>query len=118
MQWSARRMPRGRIAGRNPLVMRFHEWSDGGYNPPMARRLSSSGLLSAAARLLPLVALGALSGCASSNLYWGPGLSTCGGPHAVANFASGACRNGAEYDIARKKAKRSLAEAALGHDAR
>lgn len=63
-------------------------------------------------RLLALFALGLLTGCASSNLYWGPGLSSCSGFGSAAKFGSGACRNGAEYDIERKKAKQSLGEAA------
>jgi hypothetical protein len=57
-----------------------------------------------ASRILLLVALCALSGCASGNLYWGPALSTCRGPDATARFATGACKNGAEYEVARKKA--------------
>jgi hypothetical protein len=60
--------------------------------------------------VLPAVMLAALSGCANGNLYWGPALSTCGGPGSVSDFAKEACRNGAEYDVARKKTKRSLAE--------
>jgi hypothetical protein len=67
-------------------------------------------------RILSLIALGVLSGCASSNLYFGPALPTCSGLGSAAKFASGACRTGAEYDIARKKAKRSLAEAAAHKD--
>jgi hypothetical protein len=61
-------------------------------------------------RILSLIALCVLSGCASSNLYLGPALPTCSGSDSAARFASGACRSGAEYDTARKKAKRSLAE--------
>ena len=61
-------------------------------------------------RTLLLIALGVLSGCASSNLYMGPALQTCSGSGSAAKFATGACRTGAEYDVARKKAMRSLAE--------
>jgi hypothetical protein len=64
------------------------------------------------ARILSLIALGVLSGCASKSLYWGPALSTCGGSDSVARFATGACRNGAEYDVARKKTKHDLERAA------
>ena len=64
--------------------------------------------------MLFLIALCALSGCASSNLYMGPALQTCSG--SAAKFASGACRTGAEYDIARKKAQRSLAEESRSRD--
>jgi len=67
-------------------------------------------------RILFFIALSALSGCASSNLYWGPALSTCSGSGSAARFASGACRSGAEYDTARKKTKRSLDEAAALED--
>lgn len=67
-------------------------------------------------RILSLIALGLLSGCASSNLYWGPALATCSGPGSAAKFASKACRSGAEYDTARKKTKRSLAEAVARED--
>lgn len=66
--------------------------------------------------LLLLIAVGSLAGCASRNLYWGPALSTCRGPASAPNFAKGACRNGAEYDIERRKARRSLSSAALGDD--
>ena len=62
--------------------------------------------------LLGLIALSALPGCTSTNLYTGPALSTCKGPGTAANFASGACRSGAEYDVARKKTMQSLAESA------
>jgi hypothetical protein len=67
-------------------------------------------------RSVLLIALVALAGCASSNLYWGPALSTCGGPGATANFAKGKCRTGAEYDLARKKAIRSLSGDAARSD--
>jgi hypothetical protein len=60
--------------------------------------------------LAMLIALGALSACTSANLYRGPALSSCSGPGAAAQFASGACRTGAEYDTARKKTMHSLAE--------
>jgi hypothetical protein len=63
-----------------------------------------------AIRILSLVALSLLSGCASSSLYWGPALSTCSGTGSAAQFASGSCRIGAEYDVARKKTKHSLTE--------
>lgn len=65
-----------------------------------------------AIRILSLMALGFLSGCAASNLYWGPALSTCSGSGSAAQFASGACRTGAEYDVARKKAKHAFIETA------
>lgn len=63
-------------------------------------------------RILCLIALSALSGCASNGLYWGPALSTCKGSSSAQTFATGACRNGAEYDVARKKAKHDLEKAA------
>jgi hypothetical protein len=63
-------------------------------------------------RILSLIALGALSGCAYKNLYWGPALSTCSGSGSTARFATGACRSGAEYDIARKKTMHDLDKAA------
>jgi len=66
--------------------------------------------------VLLLIAVSVLSGCASSNLYMGPALPTCSGPGSAARFATGACRTGAEYDIARKKAKRSLTEDAARKD--
>lgn len=66
--------------------------------------------------VLSLIAFGLLSACASRNLYWGPALSTCRGPDSAANFANGTCRNGAEYDTARSKAKLSMSEAALPDD--
>jgi hypothetical protein len=66
-------------------------------------------------RILSLVALSILSGCAS-NLYWGPALATCSGSDSAARFASKSCRSGAEYDTARKKTMRSLAEAAARED--
>lgn len=71
------------------------------------------GPLSRTTLVLSLFTLSVLSGCASNTLYWGPALSTCGGPSSAPNFAKGACRNGAEYDIARKKAKSALSDAAL-----
>jgi hypothetical protein len=61
-------------------------------------------------RMPLLIALGTLSGCTSSNLYFGPALPTCSGAGSAEKFAREACRTGAEYDIARKKAKRSLDE--------
>jgi hypothetical protein len=63
--------------------------------------------------VLLLIAVSALAGCASKSLYWGPALSTCSGPGSAPNFAKGACRNGAEYDIERRKARRSLSDAAV-----
>lgn len=66
--------------------------------------------------LLSLIALGAVSGCASRSLYWGPALSTCSGPGSAPNFTKGACRSGAEYDIARKKATNSSPDAVSGDD--
>jgi hypothetical protein len=86
------------------------------YNLPMATRENEEGPRSVTKLLLPLIALSTLAGCASSNLYWGPALSTCSGSGSAANFAKGACRNGAEYDAERKKAKRSLSDTALGYD--
>lgn len=61
------------------------------------------------ARILSLFALGVLSGCSASNLYWGPALQQCGDTD---KFAKGECRSGPEYDAERKKAKRSLEEEA------
>ena len=55
-------------------------------------------------RILFLVAVGLLSGCASSGMYWGPALLTYGTGSAE-TFASGGSRNGAEYHTARKKLK-------------
>jgi hypothetical protein len=52
-------------------------------------------------RILFLVALSLLSGCAS-NVYWGPALITYGSGNAE-TFASGGSRNAAEYDTARNK---------------
>ena len=66
--------------------------------------------------LLSLFALTIFAGCASKTLYWGPALSTCSGPDSAANFAKGACRSGAEYDIARKKTKGSLSNDVLGYN--
>ncbi len=66
--------------------------------------------------LLCLLVLGGLSGCASNVLYWGPALSTCKGASSAPEFTKGSCRNGAEYDIARKKARRSLSDAVLDED--
>jgi hypothetical protein len=60
-------------------------------------------------RILFLVALSFLSGCASSNLYWGPALIAYGSGNAE-TFASGASRNAAEYDTARKKLRHSLGQ--------
>jgi hypothetical protein len=57
-------------------------------------------------RIFCLAAVSLLSGCASSNLYWGPALITYGSGSAE-TFASGASRNAAEYDTARKKHKHS-----------
>ena len=71
-------------------------------------------LLKAMASLTCLMALGSLAGCASKVFYWGPALSTCNGSASAANFAKGACRNGAEYDVARRKTRESLSEAAGG----
>lgn len=79
------------------------------YNLPMPICTEGKGRPSMRTLLLSLLALSALTGCASG-LYLGPGLSTCGGSGSAAEFASGACRSGAEYDVARKKAMRSLAE--------
>lgn len=71
-------------------------------------------MLKAITRLLPLIALCGLAGCASKVFYWGPALSTCSGSASAADFAKGACRNGAEYDVARKKTRESLSDAAQG----
>ena len=57
-------------------------------------------------RFLLLIALSLLSGCASSNVYWGPALIGYGSGDAE-TFSSGASRNAAEYDTARKKHKHS-----------
>jgi hypothetical protein len=57
-------------------------------------------------RILFLATVCLLSGCASSNVYWGPALIGYGSGSAE-TFASGASRNGAEYDTARKKHKHS-----------
>ena len=59
-------------------------------------------------RILFLVALSFLSGCASSNVYWGPALLTYGTGSAE-TFASGASRSAAEYDTARRKLRHSSA---------
>lgn len=64
-------------------------------------------------QLLFSVALSLLTGCASSNLYWGPALLTYGSGDAE-TFASGGSRSGAEYDTARKKLKRSHPETTRG----
>jgi hypothetical protein len=74
----------------------------------MAIRAIRDGARSLKVRILSLIALGVLSGCASNTLYWGPALSTCKGSGSAERFATKACRNGAEYDIARKKAKHDL----------
>jgi hypothetical protein len=66
-------------------------------------------LRTVAIRLLPLIALGILSGCVSGRFYWGPSLSKCSG--AATQFGSGACRNGAENYVAWKKSKEPVAEA-------
>jgi len=76
----------------------------------MKTHASSRGFRLGVTLVLPAAVLCALSGCASGNLYWGPALSTCNGPGSVADFAKQACRNGAEYDVERKKARRSFAE--------
>jgi hypothetical protein len=57
-------------------------------------------------RILLLVALSVLSGCASSGVYWGPALITQDSGSAE-SFASGDNRNAAEYDTARKKLRHS-----------
>jgi hypothetical protein len=72
------------------------------------------GLRSLATLLLPLVALGILSGCVSGRFYWGPSLSKCSGQGSAAQFGSGACRNGAENYVAWKKSKRPVSEADQG----
>jgi len=61
-------------------------------------------------RFLLLIALSLLSGCASSNVYWGPALFGYGTGSAE-TFASGASRSAAEYDTARKKLRHSAAQA-------
>lgn len=60
-------------------------------------------------RIPLLAALSFLSGCASSNVYWGPALLTYGTGSAE-TFASGASRSAAEYDTARKKLWHSSAQ--------
>jgi hypothetical protein len=67
-------------------------------------------------RLLPLVALGVLSGCVSGRFYWGPSLSKCSGQGSAAQFGSGACRNGAENYVAWKKSKHRVTESDQGPD--
>jgi hypothetical protein len=66
-----------------------------------------------AIRILSLVVVSMLSGCAFPNLYKGPALPTCQGPVTDPRFSSGACMTGAEYDIARKKALHARKEAAV-----
>ena len=55
-------------------------------------------------RILSLIVLGMLSGCSSSNLYWGPAMQKCG---STEGFAKKECRSGPEYDAERKKADRA-----------
>ena len=57
-------------------------------------------------RILLLAAVAFLAGCASSGMYWGPALITYGSGDAE-TFASGASRNGAEYETARRKHRNS-----------
>lgn len=64
-------------------------------------------------RILILATLSLLSGCASSNLYWGPALIGHGSVSAE-NFASGESRSAAEYDTARKKLKHYFAQSNKG----
>ena len=61
-------------------------------------------------RILLLVALSVLSGCASSGVYWGPALIMHDSGSAE-SFASGESRNAAEYDTERKKLKHSQGQA-------
>lgn len=81
----------------------------------MAIGESRKGSRSAKGVILTLIALGALSGCASNTFYWGPAVTTCSGTSSAPSFAKGTCRNGAEYEVERKKAKSSLSDAALGY---
>ena len=61
-------------------------------------------------RILLLVALSVLSGCASSGVYWGPAL-IMQDSGSTESFASGNSRNAAEYDTERKKVKHSQGQA-------
>jgi len=67
-----------------------------------------------AIRLLPLVVVTFLSGCAS--LYMGPALSTCKHPAADPKLQPKGCMTGADYDIARKKAQHDLRKSAADQD--
>jgi hypothetical protein len=63
-----------------------------------------------------LLALIVLAGCASPNVYKGLVLGTCGDSGSAAEFGSGACRSGAEYDTARKKVRNSTVSTAAEED--
>ena len=56
-----------------------------------------------AIRVLSLLVISLLSGCASLGLYKGLAMPTCNGPVTAPAFRTGACMTGAEYDAARKK---------------
>jgi hypothetical protein len=66
--------------------------------------------------LFAVVAIGALSGCASLMKSYFTANPTCPGRVTDVSFQSGACVTGVEYPAARKKAQRSLREAAESRD--
>lgn len=83
------------------------------YNPPISAAIRRPGAIPLKIRSLAVfMAISLLSGCAPLVEKYFLTKSTCDGRVTDAAFQSGACVTGVEYPAARKKAKRSLREAA------
>jgi hypothetical protein len=83
------------------------------YNPPISAAIRRPGAIPLKIRSLAVfMAISLLSGCAPLVEKYFLTKSTCDGRVTDAAFQSGGCVTGVEYPAARKKAKRSLREAA------